>query len=96
MICKSQAGLKGHMTKMHLNMKQLIDEDVENENKGVSKKRKIEEEVTNVVESLISTVVNANIQDQTIEENKEEIYEGKSYTKMCNSCDFSNSTSTPT
>ena len=88
-ICKTQAGLKGHITKMHLNMKQLIVEDAKNENEMVpSKKRKMEEEVTNVVESLICSVVNANVKDETIEESKEEILEEKRYTKMCNSCDF--------
>ena len=80
-LCKSSSGLKGHITKKHLNFQQPENED------GVevcSKKRKQEEEINEVVESIISNVIHSE-EKVTLEE---DVDEGRKYTKMCNSCDF--------
>ena len=83
--CKTQAGLKNHIRRMHLDVKQLVEENVQEE--SCSKKRKVEVEVMEFVDSVIDGVFNADI-EATIKESKKELVEEKKYAKICNSCDF--------
>ena len=89
--CKTSGGLKGHITKMHLNSQQLNEQNV---SQKISKKRKGEEEITEVVESIIESVINSSEDEGALDEDlaneKEEVetLEEKKYTKVCNSCDF--------
>ena len=83
--CKTQAGLKNHIRRMHLDVKQLVEENVQEE--SCSKKRKVEVEVMEFVDSVIDGAFNADI-EATIKESKKELVEEKKYAKLCNSCDF--------
>lgn len=88
--CKTERGLKGHITKKHLNFKENENQNkIEPKDVGITcaNKRK-NEEISEVVESIISDVINPIRQgkeDVTLEES---INEEKKYTKMCNTCDF--------
>ena len=88
--CKSSAGLKGHITKKHLNFKQKENQNVtEPEKDGeVFRNKRKKEEINEVVESLLSNVINElenKDEDVTHEESQNE---EKKYTKICNVCDF--------
>ena len=85
-ICKTAGGLKGHTTKMHLN------EDLkETENENILENKRKEEEISEVIDSLVYSVVNTSIEDITMEELVRENShqkKGKTYAKICNSCEF--------
>ena len=83
--CKSAAGLKSHTTRMHLEVQKNDEKDQHTE--IVNHKRKASEEVIDVVESLLTEVVNRDVDDM-LEEIVEDDKEVRRYTKMCNSCDF--------
>ena len=75
-ICKTQRGLKGHTTKMHLRDEAEIDEKQSN-------KRKCSDDVDQVVEDVLQNVVNV-----TDDESKNNSTEEKIYTKSCEKCDI--------
>ena len=85
-ICKSAKGLKSHTTKMHLDIQNKDDqkEDMRTD----QKKRKITDEVFDVVESLLAEVIDKSENEVTTEEIVKIDKDTKKYTKMCNSCDF--------
>ena len=89
-MCKTPGGLKGHITKKHLNFKQSENQDQietkEDEEDGKNKRKK--EEVNELVESLISSVIQINEEDEKVTLEESVIEEKKYYTKMCNVCDF--------
>ena len=85
-ICKSAGGLKNHTTQMHL---EVQNSNEKQQNSGKEKnKRKATEDVVDVVESLLTEVVNKDKNESILEEIVKDDTNVKKYTKMCNSCDF--------
>ena len=85
-ICKSAGRLKNHTTQMHLEV-QNSNEKQQNSGKEQNK-RKATEDVVDVVESLLTEVVNKDKNESILEEIVKDDTNVKKYTKMCNSCDF--------
>ena len=63
--CKTTQGLKSHITKMHLDEQSIGERQLGTD----QKKRKITEEVSEVVESLLENIVNMSDDEITVEEN---------------------------
>ena len=83
---KSARGLKTHTTKMHLSAQSAYEEQetpIKEQNK-----RKASEDICDVVESLLTEVVNISDKGFTTEEIVLDDRDVKKYTKMCNNCDF--------
>ena len=80
-VCKTSAGLKVHSTRMHLDDQGLVKEEETN-------KRKINEKVNEVVESLLEEVVNISDEEYNIEEIVNNDNGNKKYTKTCQTCGF--------
>ena len=80
-VCISLAGLKGHKTKMHANYKK---------EKGIkTNKRKVCDEVIEVVEDLLREVIEISDEEVNLEESVNDNYKSdKRYSDKCGFCDF--------
>ena len=82
-MCASSAGLKTHITKIHVNQRRT--------NQIPTIKRKVREEVHNVVESLLQEVIEISKEEITLDESvtvKPVKSEEKKYINFCEYCDY--------
>ena len=83
-------GLKGHMTKMHKEKKNV---DVTPDEIKVNCKNELKKEALDVVDSLLTEMFENNYNESTNVTLEENATDGKEYINICDQCDYKISTS---